>query len=94
MAEITVSPEFNLEYIAESAGQLDVNKRLYRNGKLIVTGVTQKALNAALAAYDDLKDGLKGDNPTEMEILKDALKTKGHITDGDLTAAKDKLRGA
>jgi len=65
MAKITVSADYNLPLIAERAGQPDADKRLYRNGELHVEGVTQAALDAALAGYDDAVDGLP-----DAEILE------------------------
>ena len=58
MAKITVDPTYNLEKIANDAGQADPTKRSYSAGQLIVEGVTQAALEAALSAYDDETDGL------------------------------------
>lgn len=57
-ANIIVPPEFNLAFIAESAGNADLDSRLYHEGRLYVSGVTQKALDDALAAYDDEANGL------------------------------------
>lgn len=51
-ATIEVSTEYNLEKIATIAGNASVEGRLYRDGRLYVEGVTQEALDAALAAYD------------------------------------------
>ena len=47
MASITIGPEFDLVDIANRAGQSDPEKRFYRDGRLFVTGITQKALDAA-----------------------------------------------
>lgn len=91
MAKIKVSPEYNLELISENAGQPDIEKRHYQGGFLYVEGVTQAALDAALAGYDHATQAPKPE-PSEMEVLKDALKTKGVLADADLLAAKTKLK--
>ncbi|MCB1557230.1 MAG: hypothetical protein KDJ15_07965 [Alphaproteobacteria bacterium] len=92
MAKITAPVEYNLALIAEQAGQGDEDKRFYRNGELHVEGVTQAALDAALAGYDHATQAPVPE-PSELEILKDALKTKGVLADADLTAAQTKLKG-
>jgi len=84
MAKITVNPEYNLPLIAENAGQGDIEKRLYRDGQLHVEGVTQKALDDALAAYDHAQDAFEVE-PNEIEILKDVLREKGVITDEEIS---------
>lgn len=53
-ASIKLSPEYQLKEIAEAAGQPDLHKRRYVNGELIVEGISQSALDAAVAAYDPL----------------------------------------
>ena len=50
-ANIALNPAFNLPLIAERAGNGAPEARTYRAGRLYVEGVTQKALNAALAGY-------------------------------------------
>lgn len=91
MAKITVNPEYNLPLIAANAGQADNDKILYRGGELHVEGVTQKALDDALAAYDHVQDAPRPE-PSELEILKSVLKTKGIITDTDIEAEKVKKK--
>ena len=91
MAKITVNPEYNLVLIAENAGQGDIEKRQYRDGFLHVEGVTQKALDDALAAYDHAQDAPQAE-PSEIEVLREALKAKGTLTDADMTGAKNALK--
>jgi len=93
MAKITVNPEYNLPLIAENAGQGDIEKRLYRDGQLHVEGVTQKALDDALAAYNHAQDAPQAE-PSELETLKAALKAKGVLADADIVAAKTSLQAA
>tara|TARA_R110002124_G_scaffold266813_1_gene433802 strand:+ start:11499 stop:11837 length:339 start_codon:yes stop_codon:yes gene_type:complete len=58
IAKIKVNPNYNLPLIAVIAGQPEMNSRYYLDGYLHVQGVTQAALDSALAGYDDSVDGL------------------------------------
>jgi len=51
MAAVTVPPNYDLVKIAEDAGQPDNLLYSYTNGQLVVTGVTQSALDSSLTAY-------------------------------------------
>lgn len=69
-ASIEVSPEYNLEKIATIAGNVSVEGRLYRDGRLYVEGVTQEALDAALAAYDHAAETAKRDALQQISALE------------------------
>lgn len=51
-AHIEIDADNDLVLIAEMAGEPSVDKRYYQAGAFYVEGVTQGALDAALAAYD------------------------------------------
>ena len=58
-ANIKIQAQKNLAWIAERAGNADVNARVYEDGRLYVEGVTQDALEAAAAEYDEETNGHK-----------------------------------
>lgn len=68
MAKIKVSAEYNIVKIIESAGA-NAKDAHYRRGELHINGITQQALENALAAYDDAAQGLP--NPEAMKTLKE-----------------------
>lgn len=90
-AKIKVNAAFNLPYIAEQAGQPETEKRFYKGGFLHVEDVTQKALDDALAAYDDAVNGVEP-QIDELEALKETLKRKGILSDQDIESAKTTLK--
>jgi len=87
MAKITVNPAYNLPLIAENAGQSDIEKLLYRDGELYVEGVSQNALDGALAAYDPEIDAAVA-KPSDLDILKEVLREKGVITEKEISDKK------
>lgn len=52
VANIEVSPTANLQLIATRAGNGELGARHYLEGRLYVAGVSQQALDGALAEYD------------------------------------------
>lgn len=52
VATISINETADISGICESAGQPEMSKRRYEDGVLHVDGITQAALDAALAAYD------------------------------------------
>ena len=83
-ASIEVSPEYNLEKIATLAGNARVEGRLYRDGRLYVDGVTQEALDAALAAYDHAAETAKRDAVAQIAALE-AQVTQRRLREAVLT---------
>lgn len=73
-ASIIAPPEYDLVKIATSSGQPDVEKRFYREGALHVEGVTQEALDAALAAYDHAA------YTASREALQEIAALEGQVT--------------
>lgn len=64
MAQIEVSPEYDLAAIATAAGNSDISQRRYIDGVLYVDGVSQGSLDSALSSYnyaDTFTDRLKGE---------------------------------
>lgn len=55
---VEVSPLYNLKMVAEGAGQSNIDKFYYSDGKLYVEEVEQGALDAALASYLLIHDSI------------------------------------
>ena len=66
-ANILIDADNDLVLIAEMAGEPSVDKRYYQDGFFYVIGVTQEALDAALANYDRAAYLLRQQIPVENE---------------------------
>lgn len=86
-AFIEVSAFFDLGKIAEMAGSVSPYNRIYRDGRLYVDGVTQEALDAALAAYDHAAETAK------REALQQIAALESQVTQRRLREAVLSLEG-
>lgn len=80
-ASIAVSVEYDLASIAESAGQTDASRRKYSEGVFYVQGVSQSALDGALAAYDHLA-AVKARKKADLATLRYEKEIAGKTVSG------------
>ena len=76
-ANIEITPDNDLKAIAIEAGQPDSDKRLYKDGKLYVKGVTQESLDTAALKKDEFKTAMverKSDYRLTLQSLKKCIK--------------------
>lgn len=86
MATVKLPPGYSPKAIANAAGQYDFEKYYLSGDDLYVDGVTQEALEAALAAYDPVAETRKQQiviATQQMDLLQaDASKASAGLIDG------------